>query len=74
MMPIAIDSPMTWKTTRRLFQPSAFRMPNSRMRRVTAAKVSRLASRNAGGAGGPRRAGTSPERGRRATDHAADGI
>ena len=32
---------------RRLFQPSAFSVPNSRTRRDTAASVSRLASRNA---------------------------
>ena len=46
-MPIAIDSPITWKTTRRLFQPSALSVPNSRIRRDTADMVSRLASRNA---------------------------
>ena len=46
-MPIAIDSPITWKTTRRLFQPSALSVPNSRIRRDTADMVSRMASRNA---------------------------
>src|SRR6202012_1657510 len=46
-MPIAIDSPITWKTTRRLFQPSALRVPNSRIRRDTADIVSRLARKNA---------------------------
>jgi hypothetical protein len=38
---------MTWPTIRRLRQPRAFSVPNSRTRRVTAAIVSRLASRNA---------------------------
>src|SRR5580704_15042014 len=47
MMPIAIDSPSTWPTTRRDRQPSGFSVPNSRMRRDTADMVSRLASRNA---------------------------
>ena len=46
-MPMAIDSPSTWPTTRRDRQPSAFSVPNSRMRRETADRVSRLASRNA---------------------------
>ena len=47
MIPRVTDSPMTWPTMRRLFQPSAFSVPNSRTRRETAASVSRLASRNA---------------------------
>src|SRR5580693_9452816 len=46
-MPIATASPITWKTILRLFQPSAFSVPNSRIRRVTAAIVSRLARKNA---------------------------
>src|SRR3984885_236063 len=46
-MPIATDWALTWKTTRRLSQPSALSVPNSRMRRDTADMVSRLASRNA---------------------------
>src|SRR3984957_17790257 len=45
--PMAMDSPMTWPTTRRERQPRALRVPNSRMRRDTADMVSRLASRNA---------------------------
>ena len=47
MMPMAIDSPITWPMIRRLRQPSALSVPNSRTRRATAAIVSRLASRNA---------------------------
>ncbi len=47
MMPMVIDSPITWPITRRLRQPRALSVPNSRTRRVTAAMVSRLASRNA---------------------------
>ena len=47
MMPSATVSPITWPMMRRLFQPSAFSVPNSRTRRETAAIVSRLASRNA---------------------------
>ena len=47
MMPMAIASPTTWPTTRRLFQPSALSVPNSRTRRDTADMVRRLASRNA---------------------------
>src|SRR5579859_7729625 len=46
-MPIAIDSPTTWPTTRRDRQPRAFSVPNSRTRRDTADMVSRLASRKA---------------------------
>src|SRR5580704_19157778 len=46
-MPIATDSPITWPTTRRDFQPSALSVPNSRTRRDTADMVSKLASRNA---------------------------
>ena len=38
---------MTWPITRLLRQPSALRVPNSRIRRATAAIVSRLAIRNA---------------------------
>ena len=38
---------MTCMTIRRLRQPSAFSVPNSRTRRVTADIVSRVASRNA---------------------------
>src|SRR3984957_20191159 len=45
-MPIATASPITWKTILRLFQPSAFSVPNSRIRRVTAAIVSRRARKN----------------------------
>src|SRR5258708_4239579 len=45
IMPITRASPMTWRTTRRLVQPRAFSVPNSRTRRDTAAIVSRLASR-----------------------------
>jgi len=47
MMPMATDSPITWPMIRRLRQPSALSVPNSRTRRATAAMVSRLASRNA---------------------------
>ena len=47
MTPSVTDSPITWPTMRRLCQPSAFSVPNSRTRRDTAAIVSRLASRNA---------------------------
>src|SRR5580692_2788248 len=47
MTPTVTDSPMTWPITRRLRQPSAFSVPNSRTRRDTADIVSRLASRNA---------------------------
>ena len=47
MMPMTIDSPITWRTIRQLGQPNALSVPNSRTRRVTAAMVSRLASRNA---------------------------
>ena len=47
MMPSVIDSPITWPITRRLRQPRALSVPNSRVRRDTAARVSRLASRNA---------------------------
>jgi hypothetical protein len=39
-IPMATDSPITWPTTRRDFQPSAFSVPNSRTRRVTADIVS----------------------------------
>ena len=46
-MPMAMDSPSTWPMIRRLRQPSAFSVPNSRTRRVTAAIVSRIASPNA---------------------------
>ena len=38
---------MTWATIRRLRQPSALSVPNSRTRRDTAAMVSRLAMANA---------------------------
>ena len=44
---MATDSPMTCRTIRRLRQPRAFSVPNSRTRRDTAAIVSRLATRNA---------------------------
>src|SRR6202034_915045 len=47
MTPTVTDSPITWPITRRLRQPSAFSVPNSRTRRDTADIVSRLASRNA---------------------------
>ena len=47
MRPSVTDSPMTWPTMRRLRQPIAFSVPNSRTRRETADRVSRLASRNA---------------------------
>src|SRR5215469_1729507 len=47
IMPITTASPSTWPMTRRLFQPSALSVPNSRTRRETADIVSRLASRNA---------------------------
>src|ERR1700733_12808099 len=45
-MPIAAAPPLTGKRILRLFQPSAFSVPNSRIRRVTAAIVSRLARKN----------------------------
>ena len=44
--PITIDSPITWLITRRLRQPSALSVPNSRTRRATADIVSKLASRS----------------------------
>ena len=47
MMPMVTDSPSTWATIRRLRQPSALSVPNSRARRDTAAIVSRLATANA---------------------------
>ena len=47
MMPMVTDSPSTWATIRRLRQPSALSVPNSRTRRATAAMVSRLATANA---------------------------
>ena len=43
-MPCTMDSPSTWPTMRRLFQPSALSVPNSRTRRETAETVSRLAT------------------------------
>jgi hypothetical protein len=46
-MPVAADSPMTWAMMRRVRQPSALRVPNSAVRRDTAAIVSRLATANA---------------------------
>src|SRR5216683_401529 len=46
-IPMTTDSPITWATTRRLRQPRALSVPNSRTRRDTAAMVSRLASRKA---------------------------
>lgn len=42
-----MDSPTTCRVTRRLGQPSAFRVPNSRTRRDTAEEVSSAATRNA---------------------------
>jgi hypothetical protein len=39
MMPTTSDSPITWLMMRRLSQPSALRVPNSRARRATAAGV-----------------------------------
>ena len=47
MMPMATDSPITWAMIRRVRQPSALSVPNSRTRRATAAIVSRLATANA---------------------------
>ena len=41
------DSPATWPTTRRLRQPIALSVPNSRVRRPTPLTVSRMASANA---------------------------
>ena len=46
-MPCTTDSPSTCPTMRRLRQPSALRVPNSRTRRETADTVSRLATRKA---------------------------
>ena len=45
-MPCTMDSPRTWPTMRRPFQPSALSVPNSRTRRETADTVSRLATAN----------------------------
>src|ERR1700704_1996518 len=42
-----MDSPMTWRVTRPLVQPRAFRVPNSRVRRLTAEEVSSAATRKA---------------------------
>ena len=47
MSPCTSDSPATWPTMRRLLQPMAFRVPNSRVRRVTPEMVKRIAIRNA---------------------------
>src|SRR5450755_3050165 len=47
IMPMTTASPTTWPMTRRLRQPSALSVPNSRTRRETADIVSRLASRKA---------------------------
>ena len=44
---MASASPITWATTRWLFQPSALSVPNSRTRRETAAIISRAARLNA---------------------------
>ncbi len=44
---MATVSPITWATIRRVRQPRALSVPNSRTRRDTAAIVSKLASRNA---------------------------
>jgi hypothetical protein len=46
-MPMPMDSPRTWPMIRRLRQPSALSVPNSRTRRATADMLSRLASRKA---------------------------
>ena len=46
-MPIARVSPMTWAVIWPLRQPSALRVPNSRTRRATAARVSKLATATA---------------------------
>ena len=47
MTPCTAASPMTWPTMRRLRQPIALRVPNSRTRRVTEAMVSSTASTKA---------------------------
>src|SRR5580698_6370468 len=46
-MPMTSASPMIWRMIRRLPQPIALRVPNSRTRRVTADTVRMLASPNA---------------------------
>src|SRR5260221_181801 len=45
--PVTRDSPMIWRMIRRLLQPIALSVPNSRTRRVTADMVRMLAMRKA---------------------------
>src|SRR3979409_1661108 len=47
-MPMTTASPMIWRMIRRLRQPIALRVPNSRTRRETAATVRMTAGPNAG--------------------------
>lgn len=47
MMPWTNDSPATCRVMRPLDQPMAFRVPNSRVRRLTPEIVNRMAMRNA---------------------------
>ena len=47
MIPMTSASPMTWRMIRRLVQPRALSVPNSRTRRDTADTVRMLASPNA---------------------------